>query len=54
MARADGLAKARAAMLPVKRDTRVPMMEIYALYRGDVEPDAVLAARKPMIRRPRD
>lgn len=44
MARAEGVAKARAAMLPIKRDTRVPMMEIYALYHGDIEPEAVLAA----------
>ncbi len=44
MARADGVAKARAAMLPVKRDERVPMTEIYALYRGDLKPDDVLQA----------
>jgi lipoprotein NlpI len=44
MARADGVAKARAAMLPIKRDTRVPMMQIYSLYRGDIKPEAVLAA----------
>lgn len=44
MARAEGVPKARAAMLPVKRDARVPMMEIYSLYRGDLAPEGVLAA----------
>ena len=43
MARSDGVAKARATILPIKRDGRVPMMEVYALYRGDITADAVLA-----------
>jgi lipoprotein NlpI len=46
MARSDGVAKARAAILPIKRDGRVPMMEVYALYRGDITPEAVLSAAR--------
>lgn len=44
MARSVGVEKARAAMLPIKNDTRVPMMQIYDLYRGKLKPDDVLAA----------
>lgn len=39
-----GAEKARARILPIKNDGRVPMMQIYALYRGDAKPDDVLAA----------
>lgn len=35
---------ARAALLPIQQDTRVPMMEIYALYAGKGTPEAVLEA----------
>jgi len=42
MARRDGVAKARAEMLPIRRDGRIPMMEIYALYRGEATPEEVL------------
>ncbi len=42
MARRDGIEKARADILPIRRDGRVPMMEIYALYRGDATPADVL------------
>jgi hypothetical protein len=34
MARTDGVEKARAELLPIKNDPRVPMSEIYDLYRG--------------------
>ena len=44
MARFAGVDKARKAMLPIKNDTRIPMMEIYRLYHGDLEPDDVLKA----------
>ena len=44
MAQSDGVEKARAALLPIKRDRRVPMMEVYALFRGDATPDDVLRA----------
>jgi lipoprotein NlpI len=41
-----GVAKAQATMLPIKRDTRVPMMQIYDLYGGKLMPEEVLAAAK--------
>jgi lipoprotein NlpI len=44
VARADGVEKARRGMLPIKNDRRVPMMEIYGLFRGEKKPDEVLAA----------
>lgn len=44
VARAESPEKARAAMLPVGPDTRVPMREIYQMFRGSVTPEDVLAA----------
>jgi lipoprotein NlpI len=44
VARLSGPAKARAALLPVGPDPRVPMREIYRLYRGELKPADVLAA----------
>jgi lipoprotein NlpI len=44
MARAVGVEKARAAMLKIGDDKRVPMMQVYALYGGKVKPEDVLAA----------
>ncbi len=44
VARAESPAAARAALLPVGPDSRVPMQEIYELYRGDLAPDAILPA----------
>ena len=38
----DGKEKARKAILPIKNDTRVPMMEIYKLFRGESNPEKVL------------
>ena len=46
MARAGTAASARAAILPIQHDARVPMMEIYALYQGKLGVDDVLAAAK--------
>src|SRR5258708_36464450 len=46
MARAVGVAKAREAMLTVRRDPRVPMKEVYDLYRGQLKPDDVVAAAR--------
>ncbi len=43
-ARADGVEKARAAMLKIGKDTRVPMMTVYDLYRGQAKPEDVTAA----------
>jgi lipoprotein NlpI len=44
MARTDGVEKARAELLPIKNDPRVPMSEIYDLYRGRTTAGDVLAA----------
>lgn len=46
-ARAEGVKAAREAILPLDRDDpRVPMMTIYALYRGQATPDDVLTAAR--------
>ena len=44
VARAQSAAAARAALLPVGPDARVPMREIYRMFRGELEPADVLAA----------
>ena len=44
MARGQGVAQARDALLKIKQDGRVPMMEVYALYGGKARPEDVLAA----------
>jgi len=41
---AAGVEKAKATLLPITSDPRVPMMEIYALYQGKLKPADVLAA----------
>lgn len=46
MARAGTVASARAAILPIQHDARIPMMQIYALYQGKLGVDDVLAAAK--------
>ncbi len=46
MARAGTAASARAAILPIQHDARVPMMQIYALYEGKLGVDDVLAAAR--------
>src|SRR5439155_2150870 len=46
VARSESVEKARANMLPIQNDPRVPMMQIYGLYRGKLQPDDVLAAAK--------
>ncbi len=51
-ARAIGPAKARAALLKIGKDGRVPMMEVYALYGGKAKPDDVLAAARAGDPRP--
>ena len=45
-ARAVGPEKARAALLKIGKDQRVPMMEVYALFAGKAKPADVLAAAK--------
>jgi len=44
MARDVGVEQARAALLPIKRDGRVPMMEVYSLFGGRATVDDVLKA----------
>ncbi|HJT77573.1 MAG TPA: tetratricopeptide repeat protein [Gemmataceae bacterium] len=46
VARLAGLDKARASLLKIGQDPRVPLMEVYALYAGKAKPDAVLAAAR--------
>ncbi len=46
MARSASVKKARDGMLPVTHDRRVPMMQIYNLYRGKAQPEEVLKAAK--------
>ena len=41
-----GVAQAQAVMLPIDNDPRVPMMQIYDLYRGKRQVDDVLSAAK--------
>jgi lipoprotein NlpI len=40
----EGIEKARATILPIRDDRRVPMMQVFELYRGQTTPDEVLAA----------
>src|SRR6266446_2156506 len=46
IARAQGADAARAALMPIAQDARVPMMQIYALYKGSASEKDVLAAAK--------
>ncbi len=42
----EGVEKARENMLPIENDRRVPMMEIYEMFRGNKSPDDVFSAAK--------
>lgn len=44
VARAESAQTARAALLPVGPDARVPMRQVYDLFRGTLTPEAVLNA----------
>jgi lipoprotein NlpI len=44
VARAESPAKARAALLPVGPDARVPMRQVYQMFRGTLTPEQVLSA----------
>jgi lipoprotein NlpI len=44
VARESNLEKARAAIIPIKGDTRVPMKEIHSLFAGKLKPEDVLKA----------
>jgi lipoprotein NlpI len=41
-----GQEKARAALLKIGKDRRVPMMEVYELFKGKLKPDDVLKAAR--------
>ncbi len=47
-----GIEKAGDNLLKIRRDPRVPMMEVYDLYAGKLKPDDVLAAAKAGDPRP--
>lgn len=46
VAKLSGVEKARASLIRIKEDRRVPMMQIYALYAGQGTVDAVLEAAR--------
>lgn len=46
MARKDGIDNARKAILKIGNDKRVPMRQVYDLYKGDLQPGDVLKAAK--------
>src|SRR6185295_5347710 len=44
VAREESPQKARTALLPVGPDSRVPMRQVYEMFRGTLKPEDVLAA----------
>jgi len=50
VARAESPERARGMLLPVGPDARVPMREIYQMFRGALEPEEVLAAGAASVR----
>jgi lipoprotein NlpI len=46
VARSSGLEAARASLIPIKGDGRVPMLQIHALFAGKAKPEDVLAAAR--------
>jgi lipoprotein NlpI len=46
LARAVGPDKARGSILKIGKDKRVPLMQVYALFKGEAKPADVLAATK--------
>ena len=44
VARAETPAKAKAALLPVGPDSRVPMRQIYQMFKGEIRPEQMLAS----------
>lgn len=43
VARTKGVETARKGLIPIRSDERVPMMEVYAMYRGESTPEKVLS-----------
>jgi lipoprotein NlpI len=52
VAQLAGLEQARAGLIPIKGDSRVPMMEIYALFGGKAKPEDVLKAARAANEQP--
>ena len=46
VARTEGVEKARSTILPIKNDRRVPMMQVFHMFRGTLQPADVLEAVK--------
>jgi lipoprotein NlpI len=46
VAKKDGMEKARKSILKIGDDRRVPMRQVYDLFKGDLKPDDVLAAAR--------
>ena len=46
VARASGVEKARAALIPIEGDARVPMAQVHALFAAKAKPEDVMAAAK--------
>ncbi|MEX2560240.1 MAG: tetratricopeptide repeat protein, partial [Pirellulales bacterium] len=46
MAKSEGVERARRSLLKIKDDRRVPMMQVYALFAGQCEPDDVIEAAR--------
>ena len=44
VARAAGVTNARNSLIKIRQDSRVPMMQVYALFAGQLQPEDVLAA----------
>jgi lipoprotein NlpI len=44
VAKAESPQRAKAALLPVGPDARTPMRQVYEMFRGDLTPEAVMAA----------
>ncbi|MEO7675710.1 MAG: tetratricopeptide repeat protein, partial [Verrucomicrobiota bacterium] len=44
VARSAGVAKARAALIPIEGDARIPMMQVHLLFAGRARPEDVLRA----------
>lgn len=44
LARVVGIEKARGRILKIGKDRRVPLMEVYALFKGEMKPEDILTA----------
>ncbi|MBI5773428.1 MAG: tetratricopeptide repeat protein [Verrucomicrobia bacterium] len=45
-AKLDGIEKARQKLIPIRGDSRIPMMQVHALFAGKLKPDDVMAAAR--------